>query len=57
MVDHMIFATTCPNDKDSLFAARVVGVTDAPNTPVEAALEPIVARGPRLHDDGEDGFR
>lgn len=25
-VDHMVFATTCPNDRDSLFAARVVGV-------------------------------
>lgn len=25
-VDHMVFATTCPNDRDSLFANRVVGV-------------------------------
>lgn len=38
-------------------AARVVDVTDAPNVPVEAALEPIEERGPRLHQDGEEGFR
>lgn len=25
-VDHMIFGTTCPNEQDSLYAARVVGV-------------------------------
>lgn len=24
--DHMVFTTTCPTDRDSLFAARVVGV-------------------------------
>ncbi|MDB4036437.1 acetyl-CoA C-acyltransferase, partial [Pseudomonadales bacterium] len=23
--DHLVFTTTCPTDKDSLFAARVVG--------------------------------
>lgn len=38
-------------------AARVQGVTDAPNVPVEQALEPLVERGPRLHDDGEEGFK
>lgn len=38
-------------------AARVSGVTDAPNVPVEVALEPIEARGPKLHADGEEGFR
>ncbi|MBM1220540.1 ThuA domain-containing protein [Ponticoccus sp. SC2-23] len=38
-------------------AARVSGVTDAPNIPVEVALEPIEARGPKLHADGEEGFR
>lgn len=38
-------------------AARVQNVTDAPNHPVEAALEPIEERGPRLHHDGEEGFR
>lgn len=38
-------------------AARVAGVNDAPNVPVESALEPIEARGPRLHADGEEGFR
>jgi trehalose utilization protein len=38
-------------------APRVRGVNDAPNGPVEAALEPIVERGPRLHQDGEEGFK
>lgn len=38
-------------------APRVTGVTDAPNTPVDKALEPLVERGPKLHSDGEDGFR
>ncbi|SMY08204.1 ThuA domain-containing protein [Flavimaricola marinus] len=38
-------------------AARVQGVTDAPNVPVETALEPITERGPKLHADGEEGFR
>ncbi len=37
---------------------RLIGdMHDAPNVPVETALEPIKARGPRLHKDGEDGFR
>ena len=39
------------------FAERIAGVTDAPNRPVSDALEPIEARGPRLHADGEEGFR
>lgn len=38
-------------------APRLSGVTDAPNRPAEDALEPIVAKGPRLHKDGEEGFR
>ena len=38
-------------------APRLEGVTDAPNVPVEAAPEPIEARGPKLHADGEAGFR
>ena len=38
-------------------AARLTGVTDAPNVPVSEALEPIEERGPRLHRDGEGGFR
>ncbi len=38
-------------------AKRIVGVTDAPNVPVDQALEPIVERGSRLHQDGEEGFR
>jgi trehalose utilization protein len=32
-------------------------VHDAPNVPVESALEPIVERGPKLHDHGEEGFK
>lgn len=36
---------------------RVQGVTDAPNVPVEVALEPIEARGAKLHADGEEGFK
>ncbi|MDJ0627259.1 MAG: ThuA domain-containing protein [Rhodobacter sp.] len=38
-------------------AARIGNVTDAPNRPVEDALEPIEARGPKLHAKGEAGFR
>ena len=37
--------------------ARIADPNDAPNVPVEAAPEPITARGPRLHEDGEEGFR
>ena len=36
---------------------RLTAVTDAPNRPVEKAPEKITARGPRLHADGEEGFR
>lgn len=36
---------------------RIVNVTDAPNRPAERAPEPITARGPRLHRDGDEGFR
>ncbi|MEK1930523.1 MAG: ThuA domain-containing protein [Pararhizobium sp.] len=32
-------------------------ITDAPNVPVESALEPIVARGESLHEAGQGGFR
>lgn len=38
-------------------ASRVKNPNAAPNTPVENALEPIEARGPKLHADGEEGFR
>ena len=38
-------------------AARVANPTDAPNVPVETALEPITERGPRLHQAGEKGLR
>jgi len=37
--------------------ARIADPRDAPNTPVDKALEPITERGPRLHHDGEEGFR
>ncbi len=36
---------------------RLPNPTAAPNVPVEAALEPIEERGPRLHQDGEAGYR
>ncbi len=38
-------------------APRILNPNDAPNTPVDKALEPIVERGPRLHHAGEAGFR
>ncbi len=38
-------------------APRVTGLHGAPNVPVDQALEPIKERGPRLHVDGEEGFR
>ncbi|WP_299295825.1 ThuA domain-containing protein [uncultured Tateyamaria sp.] len=37
--------------------ARITDVHAAPNVDVAAALEPITARGPKLHEDGEEGFR
>lgn len=37
--------------------ARLGDVTDAPNRPAEDAPEKIEVRGPRLHKDGEEGFR
>ncbi|MFB2608317.1 trehalose utilization protein ThuA, partial [Rhizobium phaseoli] len=37
--------------------AAMTAITDAPNVPVEKALEPIVERGPRLHQAGEAGYR
>ena len=36
---------------------RLTDPTDAPNRPVAEALEPIEQRGPRLHEDGEEGYR
>ena len=38
-------------------APRIASVNDAPNVPVAKALEPIEERGPRLHHDGEEGYR
>ena len=38
-------------------AARIADVNVAPNVPVTEALEPIEERGPRLHHDGEEGYR
>lgn len=32
-------------------------ILDAPNVPVEKALEPIVERGGKLHAAGEAGYR
>ena len=36
---------------------RAADVTDAPNVPVGSAPEKIVERGPKLHADGDEGFR
>jgi trehalose utilization protein len=36
---------------------NVQNVTDVPNTTVDNAPEKITHRGPKLHADGEDGFR
>ncbi|RYG91443.1 trehalose utilization protein ThuA [Loktanella sp. IMCC34160] len=38
-------------------AARVANPTDAPNVPVDEAPEKIEERGPRLHKDGEEGYK
>ena len=32
-------------------------ITNAPNVPIESAREKLVQKGPRLHADGEEGFR
>lgn len=37
--------------------ADIAEPTNAPNVPVEEALEPIVERGPKLHAHGEEGFK
>ncbi|MEP3277726.1 MAG: ThuA domain-containing protein [Stappiaceae bacterium] len=37
--------------------ARLDDVHAADNVPAESALEPLVQRGSRLHEDGEEGFR
>jgi trehalose utilization protein len=36
---------------------RIADPNDAPNRPITETLEPIVERGPRLHQDGEAGYR
>lgn len=38
-------------------AAALTGIHDAPNVPVEKALEPIVERGGKLHKAGEAGYK
>ncbi|MEP1209827.1 MAG: ThuA domain-containing protein [Rhizobiaceae bacterium] len=38
-------------------ARRIDDPTGAPNVPVDKAPEPIIERGPKLHQDGEEGFR
>jgi len=37
--------------------ARIADVTAAPNVPVERAPEKIQERGPKIHAEGEEGFR
>lgn len=37
--------------------AALVGIHNAPNVPVAAALEPIVEKGGKLHEAGEGGFQ
>ena len=37
--------------------ARLADPNDAPNTPIGKTLEPLEERGPRLHHDGEAGYR
>ena len=34
-----------------------VSVNDAPNVPHDKAPVPLEVKGPRLHEDGEVGFR
>lgn len=36
---------------------RRINLTDAPNTPVEKALEAIEERGPKLHQHGGEGYK
>jgi trehalose utilization protein len=38
-------------------APRIANPGDAPNRPIADVLEPIEERGPRLHHDGEAGYR
>lgn len=37
--------------------ADIIDPTDAPNVPVEKAIEPLKERGPKLHKAGEKGLR
>ena len=37
--------------------ARLRDLQKAPNRTVSEALEPIEERGPKLHTDGDDGYR
>jgi trehalose utilization protein len=38
-------------------AGALKSIHDAPNVPVDKALEPIEERGPKLHQAGEAGYR
>lgn len=38
-------------------APRLTDPSAAPNVPVESALEPLIAHGPKLHEAGDKGFR
>lgn len=35
----------------------VAGIAEAPNRAVSASIEPLQERGPRLHGEGDEGFR
>jgi trehalose utilization protein len=37
-------------------ALRILNPNDAPNRPVQDALEPLVERGAKLHQDGQEGL-
>ena len=38
-------------------APAATGITEAPNVPVDRAPEPLVAKGPSVHAEGEAGFK
>lgn len=62
-IDHMVFTTTCPTDRDSLFSARVIGVksgipTDAAALDVSRAcasgLQAIISAGQQVSTGHSD---
>lgn len=38
-------------------ADRIQNPGDAPNRPAGEAMEPLTVKGPRLHEDGQEGFK